>query len=369
LVTKNAMNHGVGISPDGKKIAFICHPDTINSSLNVALSDGSGEYVITKGRVADYFGFDNPPSWSPDGKLVTATSSWLKEHYLSALRAFPVNGGAPSLLLASPGLAGIGPWLPDQSGFLLIYSLKLTNPQQIWFRSYPRGSLQRITNDVKNYRDLNLNREGKLLSAVASETIATAYIGPSTNLDRYEALTTGNKDGFALAWMPDGMLLLRNFDGEYSLMQADGSNRVPLFRDEGWKNNVSVCGDGRFIVFPSRREGNHFNIWRADSSNGALKRLIQGEQDMVPHCSADGKWVIYDGSTKTSQTIQKVSVDGGTSSVLEEGELYGARWSPDDKQIAAYDCANNQCKIRVFGAHGGPALKSFALPSSGTRNY
>jgi WD40-like Beta Propeller Repeat len=42
LVTKNAMNHGVGISPDGKKIAFICHPDTINSSLNVALSDGSG---------------------------------------------------------------------------------------------------------------------------------------------------------------------------------------------------------------------------------------------------------------------------------------------------------------------------------------
>jgi Tol biopolymer transport system component len=62
LVTKNAMNYGVGISPDDKKIAFICHPNGVNSSLNVALRDGSGEYVITKGRGADYFGLTYSPS-------------------------------------------------------------------------------------------------------------------------------------------------------------------------------------------------------------------------------------------------------------------------------------------------------------------
>jgi Tol biopolymer transport system component len=182
-------------------------------------------------------------------------------------------------------------------------------------------------------------------------------------------VTTGNKDGSALAWMPNGMLLLRNFEGEYSLMQADGTNRTPLFRDDGgWMNHLSICGDGRFIVFSSRREGNQFNIWRADSKSGALKRLTQGEQDQVPHCSADGRWVVYDGSSKTTQTVQKISVDGGTSSVVE-GELYGARFSPDGKQIAAYDCANNQCKIGVFSAGGGPALKFFALASAGTLNY
>jgi len=94
------------------------------------------------------------------------------------------------------------------------------------------------------------------------------------NSERSQTVTTGNKDGSALAWMPNGMLLLRNFDGEYSLMQADGTNRTPLFRDDNvFFNHVSVCGAGRFIVFCSRREGNRFNIWRADSSNGALKRL------------------------------------------------------------------------------------------------
>jgi hypothetical protein len=132
----------------------------------VASSDGSGENVITKGRGTDYFGFPFPPFWSPDGKLVTASSLWSKEHYLSAIRAFPVSGDMPTLLLASPGFAGIGPWLPNQSGFLLIYSLKFTDPRQIWFRSYPQGSLQRITNDMKDYQDLSLSREGKLLSGL-----------------------------------------------------------------------------------------------------------------------------------------------------------------------------------------------------------
>ncbi len=43
--------------------------------------------------------------------------------------------------------------------------------------------------------------------------------------------------------------MLRNSDGEFSLMQADGTNRIPLFRDERqWQNHVSVCGNGHYIV-------------------------------------------------------------------------------------------------------------------------
>ena len=72
----------------------------------------------------------------------------------------------------------IGPWLSDQSGFLLSYNVKQFDPWQIWFRSYPRGNLQRITNDLKDYYDLCLNSDGKLLSAVESETLVQNVYWP-----------------------------------------------------------------------------------------------------------------------------------------------------------------------------------------------
>jgi Tol biopolymer transport system component len=66
-------------------------------------------------------------------------------------------------------------------------------------------------------------------------------------------------------------------------MRADGTDRVPLFRDDReWLNHVSVCGNGRYVVFCSNREGNRYAVWRADSGTGAVKRLTYGEDDFSP---------------------------------------------------------------------------------------
>ncbi len=380
LVTKKPMPEpmpwGVGISPEGKRIAFIHNPSGIESSLLVAGADGTGERVIASSRVAssqgsDFLGFPNPPSWSPDGKLVGATSWWFKEGYLTAIRAFALNGAQPKLLVTSTGLAQVGPWLPDQSGFLLSYNVNRSDPLQIWFRPYPHGDLQRITNDLKDYHDLSVNSNGKLLTAVESETLSKTFVGSSANPERSQAVTTASKDGFALAWMPNGLMLLRNVDGEFSLMRPDGTNRIPLFRDaREWLNSVSTCGNGRYVVFASNREGNKFCIWRADSVTGALKRLTNGEGDLSPHCSSDGNWLIYNAlGKKTPSTLQKVSIEGGTPSLLVEGEVYGARLSPDNKQLAAYETKDNQTKIQIFSVQGGARLKTFDLAPRGTLNY
>jgi Tol biopolymer transport system component len=101
--------------------------------------------------------------------------------------------------------------------------------------------------------------------------------------------------------------------------------------------------------------------------SGKLKRLTQEDWALSPHCSPDGRWVIYNAPTKNA--ILKISIEGGMPSVLEEGPFLGARFSPDGKQIATYDLTGDQNKIRVFSVQGGPELKSFALASPGSLNY
>ena len=88
LITDRAMPWGVGIAPDGKRIAYIYHPNGPDSSLDIAASDGSGERVIAKGEVPTT-SVSAAPSWSPDGNLIGATSWWFKEGYFTAIRAFP----------------------------------------------------------------------------------------------------------------------------------------------------------------------------------------------------------------------------------------------------------------------------------------
>jgi Tol biopolymer transport system component len=72
-----------------------------------------------------------------------------------------------------------------------------------------------------------------------------------------------------------------------------------------------------FIAFSSRREGNRYDIWRVDSSYGALKRLTQSGVNPWPHCSAGGKWVVYNGLHNNSLKIEKVFIDGGHPSPRE----------------------------------------------------
>jgi hypothetical protein len=96
LMVKNAMNFGAGISMDGKKLAFIRHPPPSGSTLNVADIDGTSEREIGEGHGPENFGLRAAPSWSPDGRFVTAASWWRKTQYVTALRFFSARNWTPA---------------------------------------------------------------------------------------------------------------------------------------------------------------------------------------------------------------------------------------------------------------------------------
>jgi len=357
----------VGLSEDGKRIAFIRHSRG-GSSLNVANSDGTAERLIAESTAFDDYFAQTPPSWSRDGKMVVVPSLWLKEGNLNAIRCFPPDGGKP-IVLPSQRYIAQAIWLHDQSGFLLA-STRIGAYLQIWEQPFPEGEPQRITNDLAAYDNLSLTTDDRLLAAVDTEVSSAAFVAASADPDHGVAITTAKSDGLALAWMPDGNLLLRDAKSQFSLAQADGKNRVLFHEELDIFSAPSVCGDGRFIVFCSLREGNRRSIWRVDSNGRNLKRLTKANDDAsYPHCSPDGAWVVYDFRKGQDGHLMRIPSEGGAAVTLASGNIFGSRYSPDSKQVAFFVDEADKGRIAIVGAAGGPRLKTFDVAPGGTLSY
>jgi serine/threonine protein kinase/Tol biopolymer transport system component len=225
LVMEN-VDIGVGFSPDGEKIAFTRGGPV--STLNIAKSNGTGQRVIAEGDVKHYFGMLARPSWSSDGKIIAAASWWTQDNYTSALRCYPVDGGKPIILPSGKWIIQ-AIWLHNQAELLLDAAPVTTKAAraQIWLQPFPQGNPQRVTNDLTSYWDLSLTADEKVLAAVQADNTSTAFVGPSSDPDHGVPITTAKLDGLDLAWMPNGNLLLRNANGQFSLAQRTSPGALP----------------------------------------------------------------------------------------------------------------------------------------------
>jgi hypothetical protein len=50
------------------------------------------------------------------------------------------------------------------------------DPEQVWLQPYPKGNLQRLTNDLDGYKSLSLTSDGKVLAAVQAQNLFTIIV-------------------------------------------------------------------------------------------------------------------------------------------------------------------------------------------------
>jgi Tol biopolymer transport system component len=76
------------------------------------------------------------------------------------------------------------------------------------------------------------------------------------------------------------------------------------------------------------------NIWRMDADGANLKQLTAGNnENRNPHCTADGRWVVYESTSAAKTTLWKVPFDGGEPTQLTTQPSQKAVVSPDSKWV------------------------------------
>jgi Tol biopolymer transport system component len=155
----------------------------------------------------------------------------------------------------------------------------------------------------------------------------------------FKQITSEQANGFGLNFLPDGRLLVDDFESRLWVMDAEGSHRQRLLEKETATWYPTRCGPNQYAV--TVVHGNSMSTLRGEIS-GQWSQLIsgkQGEDQYFPFCSPDGKWIFYHAgssdSTLAEATIYRVAAAGGQPLELARGRIpWPARISPDGSRIA-----------------------------------
>ncbi|MEP6569881.1 MAG: protein kinase [Acidobacteriota bacterium] len=363
----------VTFSPDGKQIAFV-RPSSSESNLVVANLDGSGERKIAMRKLPAYFSFIGGPSWSPDGKTIACGAGSYTGNLSATIVSVPADGGSEKPVTAQNWVSVSRVlWLGDGSGLIIAAVPELISTgTQLWYVSYPRGEVRRVTNDLNAYgtSSLGLTADSKTLVTVQADKSAQLWVvAPGEDVSKAKQVTSGKYDGDSLAWTADGRILYTAPSGEQSdvwSIKADGTGSKQITSDSYTEGLGCVSPDGHYAVFSSNRSGN-FNIWRMDLASGEQKRLTEGTGiDSQPFCTPDDEWVVFRSLRQGKWTFWKVALAGGTPEQLSDKSSTWAAVSPDGKLVALryFDEQAKANKIAVMPFAGGELIKTLEVSVS-----
>jgi serine/threonine protein kinase/Tol biopolymer transport system component len=368
-VAENVMS-AVALSPDDARVAFVTAAKSAGTDLIIAGSGGSGERVLATRNIQQFFVPKGGPAWSPDGKFIAAGVT------SSAGEGVSVFGvaGSREKPLGPQNWSDVSrlAWLGDGSGVLMAAADFSSFQAQLWKLTYPRGELQRITNDLTEYKELGVTADSNTLVTVRQELPSSVWVAPAEQptVGKQVASSSAGGEGVdGLAWTPDGRIVYSSMASgkpDLWLIQADGSHARPLNAGLGLKILPSACPDGHTVVFTSYAAAG-INIWRVDTDGGNLRQLTRGGFDTRPSCSPDSRSVVFESGRSGHWRLWKVPIDGGDPAQLTDYPSMKPAISPDGKWIACFyvekspsetpDNPSSKFKIAIIPFNGGKPSK------------
>jgi Tol biopolymer transport system component len=341
------------ISPDGQTVAYVLRESARDYRLIV--QDVSG------GQPLEVFRSDwiEGPRWSPSGSEIVFTRRD------SGLYIVPRLGGAPRRLPPGNHTA----ISPDGNHI----ALTRLSVNRIWFFGLTAGDTSsiRLDGSFNWVRDLDWSPSGKTLVFLTNAQ------------DRY-ALWTIHRDGshqqmvyedsvelFCPRWAPTqpAIYCLRRSPGSTEIIKVhvagDGSSsrRPPLTLLSGLQlEYFAVARDGHRLA--CTREVTHANLWLfrpagADWASGPQGRRLTASTSPLwgARLSPDGKQVAYVDGSNGAQDIRLMSLEDESRVQLTflKTSFFGPPvWSPDGREIAFGAGSAGSERVWTVPASGGP---------------
>ncbi len=350
------VDSNVTFSPDGRKVAFMRYdnPEEGKYQLIVHSVDSGEETVLTGGPSSEGL---QEPAWSPDGKTILCDGVKPGDA-VSGFVAVDARTGQERPFFSSADLVGAPAWLPDGQGLLVQDSDQSSNytRRQIAFLSYPQGKLSPITRDTNTYEGPSVASNGQVMATVLSQGHWGLYVISSAGSGADARLIVPVDTFTNFTWTNDGRLI---DDRETTLRWNDpnsGARGVFPAAMGSLNGEPSECSDGRYLVFVHQLNGKRIqNIWRADSNGENPKQLSNGNDDLDPVCSPDGKWVYY--LDLEMEHMTRVPIDGGAAQQLTDLPMgYSFDISPDGSTAAL---------VRVNHASGHEIMLALVATDTG----
>jgi len=301
----------------GGVIAFAREIDT-DRDIYVMNADGSSDLALTSGS-----GWDNWPSWSPDGSKIAFTCR----------ETIPGTGGGICVMDADGSnidrLTSADDWEPAWSpnGTQIAFaSLRDGNPE-LYIMDVDGKNQQRLTeNDVDDWQAAWSPDGMKIAFTSGLDGNWNIYIMdltggiPPAN-DAISQITYHNaKDSFP-AWSPDGLEILfttmRDGNEEIYLMNIDGTFHRRLTENEAYDDHADWSPDGSNIVFVSNRNGNR-DVFMMDLESRSIKQVTQSGIDVI---NDHPRWRLGEQSAQELPQVGEQDYSLGDSFVRTQDEM------------------------------------------------
>lgn len=410
---------GLAISPDGEQVYFIQGPDwapgtlfriSAKGGLPVEAAAGvdsppsfsptGGEFVFarTDGLIGEcqiviaradgkqriltgsrFPLFVEAPAWSPADDTIAYVAS-PEKYFHMALMARKASGEAPAHQITPANWYRIGSlaWINHGNALLFEGQPVPNSEHQIWKVSYPEGRAERITADLNSYYGLSVTNDSKLLVALRRESQWQIFVMRTDSSNQEENIhpvtgTSAGGDGDGadgLTFSSDGRLVFSsNASGmnELWIMDADGSHKEQITRNDSRNYRASLSRDGRILVCTSTRGGGH-DIWRMSSDGTNARQLTRSGADSDATVSPDGTWIAYMSMGEGRRWLRRMDIDGHHQINLSDRPMLPEvpAISPDGRRIAflTYDPAEHSDQIVVIPSGGGEPIKTANVPAS-----